>query len=271
MENRKNRFFSFLGILMLISASYPSPYKQERFLLPEEIENFLLTAEVISIEKNLELGRTNFWKVLLDDGETELNALFKHVNRPWPSLLPDSYTYEIAAYKVNKILELNLIPPVVERKINGQTGSLQLMVKNVLTDRDRKLQNIEPEKPDEFKNSLDTVKIFEILVNDQCNDSEDILIQQDDWKVWRVDFSEAFAPSTDILLKCRIDRCPKSLYNQLVELDKRELKKVLSPYLNEKERDALWERKQLIIKTIDALIKQKGEDQVLFSTPLSCE
>jgi len=256
---------------MLVSASYPSLYKQEKTHFSEEIENFLLTAEVISIEKNLELGRTNFWKVHLDDGKTELMALFKHVNRPWPLLLPDSYTYEIAAYKINKILGLNLVPPVVERKINGQTGSLQLMIENVITDRDRKLQNIEPEKPYEFKNSLDTVKIFEILVNDQCNDSEDILIQTDDWKVWRVDFSEAFFPSTDILLKCPIDRCSKSLYNKLLELDKSELKKVLSPYLNEKERDALWERKQLIIKTIDDLIKQKGIDQVLFSIFLSCE
>jgi len=271
MKNRKNRFFSFLGIVLIFSASYSSPYKQEKTHFSEEIENFLLTAEVISIEKNLELGRTNFWTVLLKDGQKERNAIFKYVHRPRPSILPDSYTYEIAAYKINKILDLDLVPPVVERKINGQTGSLQLMVENVITDRDRELQSIEPEKPDEFKNSLYTVKIFEILVNDPCNDSEDILIQTNDWKVWRVDFSEAFFPSTDILLKCPIDRCSKSLYNKLLELDKSELKKMLSPYLNEKERDALWERKQLIIKTIDDLIKQKGTDQVLFSIFLSCE
>jgi len=182
MNNIKNRFFCFLGIVMFVSASYPFPYKQEKSLFPEETEKFLLTAEVVSIEKHLEIGRTNFWKVLLNDGKKELKAIFKYVNRSRPSLFSDSYKYEIAAYKVNKILGINLVPPVVERKINGQTGSLQIMIENVLTERNRKIQNIEPEKPDVFKNDIDTIKIFEILVNDQCNDSEDILIQKDDWK-----------------------------------------------------------------------------------------
>jgi len=264
MNNIKNRFFCFLGIVMFVSASYPFTYKQEKSLFPEETEKFLLTAEVVSIEKHLEIGRTNFWKVLLNDGKKELKAIFKYVNRSRPSLFSDSYKYEIAAYKVNKILGINLVPPVVERKINGQTGSLQIMIENVLTDRNRKIQNIEPEKPDVFKNDIDTAKIFEILVNDQCNDSEDILIQKDDWKVWRVDFSEAFSPSSDILLKCKIERCPKILYTRLLELDENELIMLLDSYLNEKEIHALLERKQLIVKTIDELIKQNGENQVLF-------
>jgi len=264
MNNIKNRFFCFLGIVMFVSASYPFPYKQEKSLFPEETEKFLLTAEVVSIEKHLEIGRTNFWKVLLNDGKKELKAIFKYVNRSRPSLFSDSYKYEIAAYKVNKILGINLVPPVVERKINGQTGSLQIMIENVLTERNRKIQNIEPEKPDVFKNDIDTIKIFEILVNDQCNDSEDILIQKDDWKVWRVDFSEAFSPSSDILLKCKIERCPKILYTRLLELDENELIMLLDSYLNEKEIHALLERKQLIVKTIDELIKQNGENQVLF-------
>ncbi len=264
MKNTKNRFFCFLGIVIFISVAYSFPYKQEESLFLEETENFLLTADVISIEKNLEIGRTNFWSILLTDGKEEHRAIFKYVNRPSTSPLPDSYKYEIAAYKINKFLELNLVPPVVERKINGQIGSLQIMIENVLTERNRKIRNIEPEKPDVFKNDMDTVKIFEILVNDQCNDSEDILIQKNVWKVWRVDFSEAFFPSSDISLKCKIERCPRILYTHLFELDENELITLLDSYLNEKEIHALMERKQIIIKTIDALIKQKGENKVLF-------
>jgi len=79
-----------------------------------------------------------------------------------------------------------------------------------------------------------------------------------------VDFSEAFSPSSDILLKCKIERCPKILYTRLLELDENELIMLLDSYLNEKEIHALLERKQLIVKTIDELIKQNGENQVLF-------
>jgi len=264
MKKRKNKVFAFLSLFIVLSLSYSLPFENIESFNQDEMEIYLKNAEVISIERDLELGRTNFWTITLNDGNKERKAIFKHVNRPRPLLLPDCYKYEIAAYQLNKILGLNVVPPVVERKINHYTGSVQLLIEKAMTDRDRKMRGIEPENPDEFKNDLDIINIFEILVYDQCRDSSDTLIQLDKWKVWRVDFSEAFSPSTLIFNDCQIQRCSRILYNRILALANNQLEKELDTYLNKNEINALLERKHMIIKTIKHLIKQKGEDQVLF-------
>lgn len=264
MKKRSKKFSTFLVIFIFLSLSYLTPNQNKKSLNRDELEKYLKNAEIVSIEKDLELGRTNFWIVTLSDGIKERKAIFKHVNRPRPSLLPDCYKYEIAAYRLNKMLNLNIVPPVVERKIENQTGSIQLLIENVITDRDRRLRNIKPENLNEFKNDLDIILVFENLACDQCRDSSDILIESDHWKVWRVDFSEAFPPSSASLELCQIERCSKALYHRLLDLDNNKLKTELDPYLNEKEINFLLERKQLIIKTLKNLIEKKGEKQVLF-------
>ncbi len=264
MKNLKNKLIYLLVILVISPILHAPPYESEKSLCNQETENLLLNSEVILIEKNLEMGRTDFWKVALKDGEKELKALFKHVNRLRPALLPDSYKYEIAAYKLNKMLGLCIVPPVIERKINGQIGSLQLMIENLFTERERKIKNLIPENSQQFQNDLDVIKIFEILVSDQCYDSPDIIIQSDTWRVWRVDFSEAFSPSSFDPDKCSIQRCSKDLFENLNSLDKSDLKTLLKLYLNKEEINFLLERRQDIIKTIKNLIKQKGEQEVLY-------
>ena len=35
----------------------------------------------------------------------------------------ESYKAEIAAYKLDRMLDLHMVPPIVERKIDGKTGA----------------------------------------------------------------------------------------------------------------------------------------------------
>jgi len=260
----RNKYLALLGVFLILTLFYASSIEKENFIDQEETEKYLKNASIVSIQKNLEMGRTNFWRVVLDKEEKELKAIFKHVNRPRPGLLPDCYKYEIAAYSLNKMLGLNIVPPVVEREINNQTGSLQILIENVMTERDREIRGIKPENPQEFKNRLDVIHVFEKLVHDQYKDTHDILIQLDNWKIWRVDFSEAFLPSSATLNQSPVDRCSEDLYKNLLNIKNKRLEKELNPYLNKKEINALIERKDIIVKTIQNLIKKKGEKSVLF-------
>ena len=56
----------------------------------------------------------------------------------WRSLPPgvyggfwQSYEAEIAAYELDKLLKLDMVPPTVERLLQGNTGSARLWVENV--------------------------------------------------------------------------------------------------------------------------------------------
>ena len=89
-------------------------------------------------------------------------------------------------------------------------------------------------------------------------------MSKEDWKVCCIDFSEAFAPRSELIPDCPITRCSRKLYQNLMKLDDNEVKAKLKPYLNDEEIKALLQRKKAIINRIKQLIQEKGEEAVLF-------
>lgn len=231
----------------------------------ERQEIFLRLARVVEVDKNQVGGRTAPWIVTLDDGEKRQRALFKHVDSRRPQPTPDSYKYELAAYELAKLLGAGIVPPVVEREVSGRKGSLQVFLENCFKEKDRQRKKIEPPDSKSFADALEEVKVFENLVYDVCLDADDIWIHKDSWTVYRVDFSEAFFPSAELLQSCEINRCSRKIYQGLLRLKDEAVAARLAPYLNANEMEALLQRKKLIIEKIRKLIEEKGEEAVLFS------
>ena len=232
----------------------------------QKLENYLKTAKIVSVEKDAEAGRTAPWRITLDDGKARRQGHFKHLNRPRPSILPDSYKYEIASYELDKLLELRIVPPVVEREIEGTTGSLQLYLEGCIQEAERKRKKIDPPDPEFFQNTLEMINVFENLVHEEdCFDANDTLVSLDDWKVCRVDFSMAFSPLPELIPGCKINKCSHTLYKNLLQLNDLQVKNKLKPYLNDEEIEALLQRKKIIIDKIEQLIKEKGLEAVLFN------
>jgi hypothetical protein len=229
-----------------------------------EQEEHLRTAAIITVAKSETTGRTNAWKVYLDGGRGASRAIFKYVNRQRPTLLPSSYRYELAAYELNKLLETGLIPPTVEREIDGMNGSLQCYCEGVISEADRQRKRIAPPDTKALQDALSEVGILENLTCNPREDASDILINTSDWTVWRVDFSEAFAPETSLLADSPFSRCSKKLYQKLRETPDEEFRSRLGTYLNPEETSALLVRKRLILEKLESLIKEKGEAAILF-------
>jgi hypothetical protein len=178
--------------------------------------------------------------------------------------MPDSYRYDIAAYELTKLLGVELIPPVVERSIEGRQGTLQVKLENCIRERDRRRKKLEPPDAKAFKNALEDLKVFANLAYDDCFNIDDIYVHREDWRVCRVDFSEAFAPVLELLPGCGLTACSKKLYQGLLDLAAETAKETLGRYLSEEEIAACLIRRQLILGKIDALIAEKGKNNVLF-------
>ena len=231
----------------------------------KKTEKYLKRARITNRRPSGTRGDSYF--VYLDVGGIKKRGFLKFSNYQRPRVLTDSYMYGLAAYELDKLLDLNIIPPVVERTLTGGKASLQILV-NLLWDEDeRRLKNITPPDPERFFNALEEIKIFEYLVYDDLlclqSDLQDILIT-DEWKVWHVDFSEAFEPEPRLIEGCEITRCSRKLYQNLQQTEDKKIKSKLKKYLNKDEIDALLKRKKLIIETIQKLIEEKGEAAVLF-------
>jgi hypothetical protein len=256
-------FFSCLIVGSFFSSHFLTA-NQESFNR-KEIEKYLKKAKISNRKSSGTRGDSYF--VDLDDGKIERGGFLKFSYSPRPRRPIDSYTYGLAAYRIHELLDLNFIPPVVGRSVNGRKASLQILVDKYKDENERRIQKIEPPDPKKFFNSLEEIKIFEYLVYSESlcieDDLEDIIITPE-WKVWRVDFSEAFRPAPEIIKGCQISRSSKKLYQNLMKLDDKVLKSKVKKYLNKDEIDALLKRKKLIIEIIQKLIQEEGEEVVLF-------
>ncbi|UCE41690.1 MAG: metallophosphoesterase [Candidatus Aminicenantes bacterium] len=230
----------------------------------EDVEYYLKNAAVVKVSKEAVPGRTAAWEINLDDGEFKRRAMFKVVDVTRPSSIPDSYKYELAAYALDKLLGFGRIPPLMEREIEGTKGSLQIRVEKCFGLDEQKMKNATPPDPTAFANALEEINVFENLVYIDPKELDDILIQRESWEIYRVDFSEAFNPNPNLIPEQKIKRCSKKLYQNLQELSDEVIKARLSLYINEEEMSALLNRKILIIKTLEKLIEEKGEEAVLF-------
>ncbi len=249
-------------------AGAPEPSLEERPTgdgpqTPDEIEKFLSTSKPIIVVPG-PAGRTDPWRIKLESGDIIRWGQFKYVDRPRPEPLPDSFKYELAAYKLNKHLDLGLVPPAVERTINDTPGSLQAFIENAFRVSDIKKENFVPADPEAFDKTMADLKVFENLVYDRCDNERDTLIQRESGQIFRVDFSEAFAPENGTIPGCEILRCSRRLYQKLREWDQDTVKILLAPYLNEEEIRALHARRGSIILMIDKQIEERGENAVLF-------
>jgi len=254
-------FFVSLGFLF---GANKNPLSEQGNLFQKEMEDYLKKAEVIQVDKDKIQGRTAPWEITLDNGEVSRKGYFKYIDRSRPKIPPDSFKYEIAAYELSKLLGLEIIPPIVEREIAGLSGSLQVGIKEFITESYRKRRGDIPPDAENFQRARETIRIFENLVYDECNDEDDIFIQKEDWKVWRVDFTEAFFPSPELILNCELTCCSRKLYKNLKNISDDLIKTRLFPYLNKKEIKALLERKNIILKKIKKMIKERGEEAVLW-------
>ena len=232
-------------------------------LSTKEMEDFLRTASVVGRGPGPG-GRTDAWRLTLEAGGEVRTALFKYIDRRRPDPLADSYKYEQAAYALDKYLGLGYVPPIVEYRVDEVPGGLQVFVGNAISEADRKQQNLAPGDPAAFEKAMADLRVFQNLVYDDCRNEKDTLISRDDWRIYRVDFSEAFAPKKDTVPRCDIRKCSRLLYKKLLSWDDKTVADYLGRYLNEEETQALNSRRELIVRLIQKLIQVVGETNVLF-------
>ena len=124
-------------------------------LTGEEAVEFLRTAEVVGQPEDFDpVAITEPVRVTVTDGVRTLRAIFKDENRLYPRFpfadgreakrVRDSYKHEIAAYEVDVLLGLGLVPPCVERSLFSRKGSLCMWVENAMTESERRKSGLEP-------------------------------------------------------------------------------------------------------------------------------
>lgn len=237
-------------------------------------EEFLRTAEVIDAER-VGSGTTLPWRLTLSDGTTTHDGLFQSVDdrRPVGRLangqrvlnFADSFEFNIAAYRLAKLLGVgHMVPVTVRRQWRNEEGSLSWWVDDVMLDERQRLdQKIEPPDPGMWQAQLFNMRLFSQLVNDTDRNQGNVLYT-DQWRLWMIDFTRAFTISEEIRDIEQLARVDRALFRRLQSLDPDVVRAELAPNLTGQETDALLKRRELIVKHVERWIAEHGEDSILF-------
>ncbi|MDA2929338.1 hypothetical protein MYX84_05225 [Acidobacteria bacterium AH-259-O06] len=240
-----------------------------------QMEEFLLNAKVVKRE-TLPIGVTASERATLTDGRLTHDAHIQTVeiyktrfesDRGMELNFRDSYKFNIAAYRLDKLLGLNMVPVSVERKIGGTTASVTWWVDDFLMmDLDRHQEKIKPPKPALWVDQMHQVRIFTQLVYNTDPNLGNLLITKD-WTLWMIDFTRAFRLHKKLQNVKSLFRIDRRFYNGLRELKEDVLMQELDPYLRKAEIKAVLARRDEILRCFDEKIAQKSEAAVICSRP----
>ena len=246
-------------------------------LSAEQIKTFLKDAKVIRTRSTTK-GVTAPKRLTLSDGVTTHDAVFQAIDehQTVASLggggrmnttelnFVDSYKYNIAAYEVARLLELDYMMPVyVERRWNGQTGSISWFVPTLMDESDRLKKKIEPPRPNEWNNQMYRMRVFSSLVRDTDRNLTNVLISPD-WKVVMIDFSRAFRLQPELLHLKDLNKIDRRLLARLDTLTRESVKQATGDFLINREIEAMLQRRDLLVAHFKKLVADLGEEKVLY-------
>jgi hypothetical protein len=276
---RRGFRFSFLCLFVISLPPAFAQFTAEELARRPFWEEFLKTAEIARFEEIGE-GVNKPLKLYLREGETQAKASWKNPRGLRDGFL-EGWQYEIAAYRLDKLIGLNMVPPAVEREFDGKPGALVYWV----TSRYSLLQIMEegiqfPEKVlPQTTNTNYLVRAWDSLIANDDRTQQNVLFTED-WRMILIDHSQAFRASGDHTehlmygnwgLKRKPDgnpylfrRLPRWFVENVKMLDYDAVKEAVGPYLTDKEIEAVIKRRALLLAEIDEMIKESGEAQVLY-------
>jgi hypothetical protein len=246
------------------------------FQTDAEVEEFLRTAEVTS-QRDIGVGVTKPMQLVLEKDGLAVHAAFNYVDRQGQRekladgtvemYFLDSYKADIATYKLSRLLGMEMIPPGVERQVDGQDGVVRLWIEDLESYADW-IEEGNTGTPDSLylRRQVKDQIAFDLLIRNTDRNQGNINWDPDE-NLWMIDQTRSLA--RDATLRDReakkFEGCSRALFEAIRSLAPSDVERELSPYLGSFEIKALMKRRDKLIKLIDAEIQKKGEDEVLFN------
>lgn len=244
-------------------------------LSDKQKEQFLLHAKVIGTTE-IPVGVTAPRRLTLSDGTLTHDAQFQKVNVTKAQFrsshgvelnFRDYYAYNIAAYRLDRLLNLNMVPVTVKRKIGRDSGAVSWWIDDVrMMEQQRQRQKKEPPDVANWNDQLHQAQVFNQLVCNTDSNRTNLLITGD-WKLWSIDFTRAFRRYKKLTNPEILTGIDRRVYNGLQGLNEEILKAEVGGYVSKSEIRALLARRDLILKHFDELIATRGEAAIICDKP----
>ena len=241
-------------------------------LAPEDMEAFLLKAKVTN-RRDAGSGVTGSSRVTLSDGRLTHDAHVQAVDvaravftagKASEVNFKDTYRYNIAGYRLARLIGLDNVPMSVERNIEGKLAAVTWWVDDVQMDEGARLKK-KTMAPDvqRFAKQIQVMKIWDELIQNKDRNGGNLLWTSD-WSMWLIDHTRAFRLGKELVAPADLTRCDRRLLEGMRALTAESLAKATGDSLTKEEQGAVLARRDLIVKHFDDRIAKLGEG-ILFT------
>jgi hypothetical protein len=279
MEGKMRRFIltalvlTILGSLIPISAQFTRNELAER----SQWEDFLKSAKIIHAEQPWSRAEavTSPWLLTLEKDGVTKKAIWKNVSGRLKGF-SENWRWEVAAYRLDKYLGLNMVPPTVEKRFQGERGSCQLFIEDCQSLKKIYKENtpIPIYRSTGWQRALYLRRAFDNLIANDDRHQNQYLVTKD-FRIILIDHSRTFGTSKkytrDLIYdedyregpRC-MEQLPLHLVTKLKKLDSAELHTIAGDYLKDREIEAVLIRKDLILEWLRDRCEKLGENAVYY-------
>ena len=103
----------------------------------------------------------------------------------------DTWKFNVAGYRLARILGLDMVPPSIERNVRGTHSAVTWWVDNSMMEVDRMKKHIEAPDKDSWNREMYVVRVFDQLIYNTDRNLQNLLIDAD-FHIWMIDHTRAF-------------------------------------------------------------------------------
>jgi hypothetical protein len=160
----------------------------------------------------------------------------------------ESYKHDIAAYEIDKLLKMDMVPPSVERQLQGIPGAAQLWVENILGLK-------EGESPDDshrvhWEDQFVRMAMFDNLIGNRDRTRGNI-IRDAEWNAILLDHSRAFGTGSELPIK--MTRIDGAFWTKIESLTRPQLDAALRALIGDPEIQAILDRRERMRTEVKSL------------------
>jgi hypothetical protein len=245
-------------------------------LSPERMEEFLLKGRIEST-RDTGVGVTNSIRARMTYGDVTHDVHIQSVNEsravfeagPHSEVgFKDTYRFNIAGYRLARLLGITTVPMSVERTYNGKPAAFTWWVDDVQMDeKQRTAKKTLGPNPGRASNQLQVMRVWDELIQNRDRNQGNILWTSD-WTMWLIDHTRAFRLGKELLKTSDLNRCDRGLLERLKGLTDTAVAEAVGESLTREERQAVLARRDRLVKHFQDRIAKFGEAVVLFDLPL---
>ena len=224
-------------------------------------EKFLLAGRIEQV-KGVSKGVTGTQRATLSDGARTHDASIQTIDeskmryetaRRLEFNFRDYWGYNVAAYRLGVMLEMDMIPPSVLRLFRSEKAAFTWWVDDVMMDEmARQKQKVSPPDKEPWNAQLHILRVFDELIANTDRNQGNMLIDSR-WKLWLIDHSRAFRTSSDLNKLRAVRRCERTLLAKMKQLTLEGLQAQLNDYLTEYEIASILARRDKLVAHVEAL------------------